>query len=92
MVPSDPTCPRTHEKGRQAVLRTHGLPPRFAELDPMRYHGGNGTTREDGMPQRILVVDDDENIVRLLKLDLLDAGYDVTVAMDGSDAGTRFQE
>lgn len=44
------------------------------------------------MPQRILVVDDDENIVRLLRLYLLDAGYDVTVARDGSEALDRFRE
>lgn len=43
------------------------------------------------MSQRILVVDDDENIVRLLKLYLLDAGYEVTVAADGSEALDRFR-
>jgi len=42
------------------------------------------------MPGRILIVDDDENIVRLLKLYLGDAGYDVDVAVDGSSALTRF--
>lgn len=44
------------------------------------------------MAERILVVDDDENIVRLLKLYLGDAGYEVTVAVDGSEAMTRFRE
>lgn len=44
------------------------------------------------MAERILVVDDDENIVRLLKLYLGDAGYEVTVAVDGSEAMSRFRE
>lgn len=44
------------------------------------------------MAERILIVDDDENIVRLLKLYLGDAGYEVTVAVDGSEAMTRFRE
>jgi DNA-binding response OmpR family regulator len=44
------------------------------------------------MAERILVVDDDENIVRLLKLYLVDAGYEVTVAVDGSEAMSRFRE
>lgn len=44
------------------------------------------------MAERILVVDDDENIVRLLKLYLGDTGYEVTVAVDGSEAMTRFRE
>jgi two-component system OmpR family response regulator len=44
------------------------------------------------MAERILVVDDDENIVRLLKLYLGDAGYEVTTAADGSEAMSRFRE
>ena len=44
------------------------------------------------MAERILIVDDDENIVRLLKLYLGDAGYEVTVAVDGSEAMNRFRE
>ena len=42
------------------------------------------------MTGRILIVDDDENIVRLLKLYLEDAGYETTVAVDGSEALTQF--
>lgn len=44
------------------------------------------------MTQRILIVDDDENIVKLLQLYLADAGYDHDTATDGSAAITRFRE
>lgn len=44
------------------------------------------------MGRKILVVDDDENIVRLLRLYLADAGYEVTAAADGSEALDRFHE
>ena len=43
------------------------------------------------MEKRILVVDDDENIVHLLDMYLKDAGYEITVAMDGSQAMDRFR-
>lgn len=38
------------------------------------------------MPQRILVVDDDKQIVRLVQTYLQDAGYGVLTAYDGEDA------
>lgn len=38
------------------------------------------------MAQRILVVDDEESIVELLKYNLEQAGFDVTTAMDGHQA------
>jgi two-component system, OmpR family, response regulator ResD len=41
----------------------------------------NGRT----MSQKILVIEDEEGIVHLLKLYLRDAGYDVTAAYDGAD-------
>ena len=37
------------------------------------------------MSQKILVIEDEEGIVHLLKLYLRDAGYDVTAAYDGAD-------
>ncbi len=38
------------------------------------------------MPQRILVVDDDRQIVRLVRAYLEQAGYDVVIAYDGESA------
>ncbi len=37
------------------------------------------------MSQKILIIEDEEGIVHLLKLYLRDAGYDVTAARDGAD-------
>ena len=37
------------------------------------------------MPQKILIIEDEEGIVHLLNLYLKDAGYDVVVARDGAD-------
>lgn len=39
-----------------------------------------------GMKKKILVVDDEENIVNIVKFNLTKAGYDVTVAHDGMEA------
>ena len=36
--------------------------------------------------KRILIVDDDPNVRRLLRVNLVDAGYDVTEASDGNEA------
>ena len=38
------------------------------------------------MPKKILVVDDDRHIVRLVEVNLLRAGYDVITAFDGLEA------
>lgn len=38
------------------------------------------------MKKKILVVDDEENIVNIVKFNLSKAGYDVTAAHDGMDA------
>ncbi len=38
------------------------------------------------MPKRILVVDDEENIVNIVKFNLEKAGYKVTAAHDGMEA------
>lgn len=43
------------------------------------------------MPSRILIVDDDENIVRLLRLYLENEGFELESAKDGSEALTRFR-
>jgi DNA-binding response OmpR family regulator len=37
------------------------------------------------MPQKILIIEDEEGIIHLLNLYLKDAGYDVVVARDGAD-------
>src|SRR5919108_692018 len=37
------------------------------------------------MSQKILIIEDEEGIIHLLKLYLKDAGYDVVVAKDGAD-------
>jgi DNA-binding response OmpR family regulator len=44
------------------------------------------------MGKRILIVDDDPNIVRLLGMYLTDAEYETAVAADGSQAMDRFHE
>ena len=44
------------------------------------------------MTKRILIVDDEEDIVNLVKMILEDAGYQVSSAMDGRDAITKIQE
>jgi len=41
------------------------------------------------MPRRVLVVDDEKPIVRLLQVNLEQAGYEVAVAYDGRDALKR---
>ncbi|MEE8414528.1 MAG: response regulator [Dehalococcoidales bacterium] len=46
-----------------------------------------------GVPGRVLVVDDEENVRNLLQRILKEAGYDVTVAVDGEHAiGILYQE
>jgi DNA-binding response OmpR family regulator len=37
------------------------------------------------MPQKILIIEDEEGIIHLLNLYLKDAGYDIAVAKDGAD-------
>jgi DNA-binding response OmpR family regulator len=37
------------------------------------------------MTSKILIIEDDERIARLLQLELLHAGYSVELAVDGSD-------
>lgn len=37
------------------------------------------------MPQKILIIEDEEGIIHLLNLYLKDAGYDVVIARDGAD-------
>jgi two-component system response regulator ResD len=41
---------------------------------------------------RILVADDDRNIVDLVRMYLAKAGYDVTIARDGDEAQRRLRE
>lgn len=43
------------------------------------------------MTQRILIVDDEEDIINLLRLILEDAGYEVHACTDGMDALTRLK-
>jgi two-component system, OmpR family, alkaline phosphatase synthesis response regulator PhoP len=43
------------------------------------------------MPARILVADDEPNIIKLLRLYLREEGYDVTSARDGREAVERFR-
>lgn len=45
-----------------------------------------------GDPQRILIVDDDEDIARFLSLELTHEGYDVAVTTDGRAAEKKVQE
>lgn len=44
------------------------------------------TAESTSAPQRILVVDDEERIVRFVSRRLLEAGYDVSVALGGAEA------
>ena len=37
------------------------------------------------MPQKILVIEDDEGIIHLINLYLKDAGYTILIARDGAD-------
>ena len=41
---------------------------------------------------KILIVDDDQNILRLYKEELLEEGYDVVTAMNGSEAMEKFEK
>src|SRR5690606_32319046 len=43
------------------------------------------------MPSKILVADDEQNIIKLLRLYLRNEGYDVAVAYDGREALDRFR-
>ncbi|MPZ98531.1 MAG: response regulator [Dehalococcoidia bacterium] len=43
------------------------------------------------MPSKILVADDEQNIIKLLRLYLRNEGYDVSVAYDGREALERFR-
>lgn len=42
--------------------------------------------------KKILIVDDDEDIVNLLKLNLINAGFEIETASNGIEAGTRMVE
>lgn len=44
------------------------------------------------MPQKILAVDDEKHIVRLIQVNLERAGYEVITAFDGVEALRRVQE
>ncbi|HEX9532715.1 MAG TPA: DNA-binding response regulator, partial [bacterium] len=44
------------------------------------------------MGHKILIVDDEPHIVELVKYNLLQDGYDVVTAYDGSEAVTRAHE
>ncbi|HVH32265.1 MAG TPA: response regulator, partial [bacterium] len=44
------------------------------------------------MGQKILIVDDEPHIVELVKYNLLQEGYDVVTAHDGSEGVTRAHE
>lgn len=41
---------------------------------------------------KILIVDDDQNILRLYKEELLEEGYDVVTAINGSEAMEKFEK
>ena len=64
-------------RGRRPIIATPG--PRPADPHP-------ATTRPGGlMAAKILVVDDDPNVQRLLQYTLKQEGYDVVVASDGAE-------
>ena len=48
--------------------------------------------RVHGLPARVLVVDDDEDMRELIRIHLRDAGYDVVLAEDAVEAGHKIAE
>jgi two-component system, OmpR family, alkaline phosphatase synthesis response regulator PhoP len=47
---------------------------------------GSGATGEVQMPEKILIVDDDENARAIVQMLLEDQGYDILIAADGKTA------
>jgi DNA-binding NtrC family response regulator len=57
------------------------------------WHNRPGNTQEDKMPDRILVVDDEPNMLRLLKTILMDkTGYEVTTTNNPLEVSKLLQE
>ena len=48
--------------------------------------------RGNGMPKKILAVDDERHIVRLIQVNLERAGYEVVTAFDGREALKKIEE
>src|ERR1051326_5426807 len=55
--------------------------PRYAERAARKRKRG-----KEAMPKKILAVDDERHIVRLVQVNLERAGYEVVTAFDGKDA------
>jgi DNA-binding response OmpR family regulator len=55
-------------------------------LAPAESHGYNGAAMADENKKRILVADDDPDLLDLLKMDLGFQGYEVLAAANGKDA------
>ena len=77
---------RVDDKVTSLLYSTSNFSPRVATRKRVVEEGGRD------MPKKILAVDDERNIVRLIQVNLERAGYEVITAFDGREALKKIEE